>query len=89
MKNNYHGRSTSVAMIMRAARRLSKAPGDHIWDKMNERFVRMHHRLTQRYDRQRQHAIHLEQLLAEKNQHIQELQNELRELRAPQNFLGV
>uniref|UniRef100_A0AB39CER7 Uncharacterized protein n=1 Tax=Pseudomonas phage HRDY3 TaxID=3236930 RepID=A0AB39CER7_9VIRU len=85
-EHGYHGRSLSVAMLMRRAKALSRAPGDYIWDQLNARFVRAHHRWKTRYERQRQHAIHLEQLLAEKNAHIRELQNELREHRAPQFY---
>lgn len=88
MKNNYHGRSVSVAMIMRAARLLSKAPGDHVWDKLNERFVRAHHRWKTRYERQRQHAIHLEQLLAEKNAFIRELKEKVEYLEQPDDYFA-
>ena len=87
-KHGYHGRSTSVAMLMRRARALSKAPGDHIWDALNRRFVRAHHLWKTRYERQRQHAIHLKQLLAEKNSLIRELHERIEHLEQPRDFFA-
>lgn len=87
-EHGYHGRSYSVAMLMRRAKARSVAAGDLIWDALNARFVRAHHRWKTRYERQRQHAIHLEQLLAEKNALIRELKERVEHLEQPQDFFA-
>lgn len=76
--HSYRGRDDSISGIARFAEDRNIPTASAIWDAMNFRLVRTVKVWRERLQRQRQHSIDLENLLAEKNSYICELREENR-----------
>lgn len=82
----YKGRKISLKFLTQYAIKSEQFLEDVIWDALNNRYVRMVRVWKERYDRQRKHALQLQNLLTEKNAYIRELQDEIQTLKAPDFF---
>jgi hypothetical protein len=82
----YKGRKISLKFLTQYAIKSEQFLEDVIWDALNNRYVRMVRVWKERYARQRQHALQLQNLLTEKNAYIRELQDEIQTLKAPDFF---
>lgn len=74
-------RRNSIKALVKQANRIGKPVAEYVWDALNNRYLRKMRIWKARYNRQRQHAIKLQKLLAEKNAYILELKDEIRQLR--------
>lgn len=82
----YKGRKISLKFLTQYAIKSEQFLEDVIWDALNNRYVRMVRVWKERYARQRQHALQLQNLLTEKNAYIRELQDEIKTLKTPDFF---
>jgi hypothetical protein len=82
----YKGRKISLKFLTQYAIKSEQFLEDVIWDALNNRYVRMVRVWKERYARQRQHALQLQNLLTEKNAYIRELQDEIETLKTPDFF---
>lgn len=74
----YKGKRHSIKAIVKRANYTGVPIPDFMWTVLNNRYVRMVRVWKERYDRQRQHALQLQNKLTEKNAYIRELQDEIK-----------
>lgn len=75
------GRRNSIKALVKQANRVGIPVAEFVWDALNNRYLRKMRIWKARYNRQRQHAMQLQKLLAEKNAYILELREENRQLK--------
>lgn len=82
----YKGKRHSIKAIVKRANYIGVPVPDFMWTALNNRYVRMVRVWKERYARQRQHALQLQNTLTEKNAYIRELQDEIETLKTPDFF---
>lgn len=83
----YAGKRTSIKEIVKRANRVGVPIPDFMWSVLNNRYLRMVQVWKARYNRQRQHAIKLQNLLTEKNAYILELRADVERLENQNGYL--
>lgn len=73
-------RRNSIKALVKRANRIGTPIPEFVWDALNNRYLRKVLNWKARYNRQRQHALQLQNKLAEKNAYILELHEEIRQL---------
>lgn len=82
----YHGKSTSLSRLFQKAKLQGRDRADVVWEALHMRWLRRYWNMKGRYERQREHAVNLENLLAEKNAYIRELRDRIDVLEQPDMF---